>query len=100
MAKRIKHTPTKKQEKAFQDVIKAINKAKSLGLHFYGKQWDLVAYTDQANEYLHQKDFMKYFGSRASSHFVPWMSAMVLDDSGADDFQYYLTDEDAKKFNR
>lgn len=100
MVKRINHNATKKQEKAFENVVKAMNKAKAVGLHFYAKQFNLIAYTEQADNYLNRYDFQKYFGYGTSKNTVPYLSAhSILDDSGADDYQYYLTDKDFKNHN-
>lgn len=89
----MKHTPNKAQEKAFERVEKAINAAQKAGLVFYGKQWELVAYTKKANNYIRES------GVYDSARIIPYLSAMVLEDSGADDSISYRTDEDEQKFN-
>jgi hypothetical protein len=90
------HTPTEEQEKAFKSVIRAINKAKKTGLVFYSKQWSLVAYRKEANDYAQQFDFEKLFGK--SSATIEFLSESVLFDSGADDYPQYFTKEDEEKY--
>ena len=91
-----KHKPTKKQEKLFQNVIKAMEKCKEAGLEFYGKQTDLVAYRREVANYFrnstrHPSDF--------SGEFVPCLEAYILYDSGADDEWRYPTTEEEHKLN-
>ncbi len=91
-----KHIPNKKQTKAFEQVIKAIDRAKKAGLVFYGKQDNLVAYTKQANDYIKQYDFDRICatGYRA----IPYISDSCLTDSGADDYPCYKKDTHQHKF--
>jgi hypothetical protein len=90
------HTATKAQKKAFDSVVKAINRAKSLGLAFYGKQDSLVAYTNQADDYVNEIGFDRSLRGVAQ---IPYISAIVLTDSGADDYSCYKTQADKEKFN-
>jgi hypothetical protein len=91
-----KHSPTEKQKKAFKDVITAINKAKRLGLVFYGKCNNLVAYTEQANEYFNG-DFEMFLGTGFSQ--IENLCENVLSDSGGDDYSQYKTQADYDEFN-
>lgn len=90
------HIPNKKQEEAFNDVIKAINKAKKLGLVFYGKQYSLVAYTKEADKYIGSDVWNTL---RTGFNVIPHLTKNVLSDSGADDYSCYLTKEDEIKYS-
>lgn len=105
MAKRINHNPTKAQIKAFEKAVVALYKCKSLGLKLYGRQFDLIAFTSQADNYVHETGLetcMNYVSGE-----IPHLSASslsthhsnFLSDSGADDGVYYQSDEDEQKFN-
>jgi len=92
-----KHKANKAQEEAFKQVVKAINRAKSKGLVFYGKQYSLVAYTRQANNYIENEvGFIESLGT-GFSH-VPYLGNECLHDSGADDFGDYKNLEDEEKY--
>ncbi len=88
------HIPNKKQELAFKEVIKAIKAAQKLGLRFYGKQYELVAYTKEANDYAESFDFQELL--RGCNSTIPYLSSSILQDSGADDYAQYKSqlDED------
>lgn len=92
-----KHEPTKAQEKAFKDVISAIKKAKKAGLVFYAKQWNLVAYRKEADDYLESFNFSEVLSGKGSV--VEYLSDNVLSDSGADDYGRYISFEDEEKYN-
>ena len=92
----IKFTPTIEQEKAYKDVIKAIKKAKKLGLVFYGKSGALVAYTKQADDYI-ENNFRESLRGRGGQ--VDNLHENILADSGADDYGSYLTKEDEEKYS-
>lgn len=92
-----KFTPTKKQEDAFNDVVKAFAKAKRLGLVFYGKSGSLVAYKKNADDYM-EADFEKSL--RGGGNQIENLSAFnCISDSGADDYGCYLTKEDEEKYS-
>lgn len=92
----MKHIPNKKQIQAFEDVIEAINKARKLRLVFYGKQDNLVAYTKEADMYISNFDFEKTLSTGFKA--VPFLQDNVLDDSGADDYSCYLSEQDERKY--
>lgn len=92
----MKHKPNKKQKEAFNDVIKAINNAKKLGLVFYGKQECLIAYSKAADDYINKFDFSKTLSTGLKV--VPYLCSNVLSDSGADDYSCYFTKEDELKY--
>lgn len=83
---------TKKQAEAYSQVIKAIEKAHKTGLVFFGKQFDLVAYTKEAAQYESQYQLLLKRGNGKND--IEYLSASVLYDSGADDFSRYLEDAD------
>lgn len=87
-----KHIPTPKQEAAFKKVVDAIKAAQKAGLVFFGKQFELTAYTKEANRYVDEKDFGRTLNGQGRN--IPCLSARVLHDSGADDYSRYITDED------
>jgi len=90
------HTASKAQKKAFDQVVKAIERAKKTGLVFYGKQWDLVAYTKQADDYANEFGFERSLSGVSQ---IPYLSKHILADCGADDYSRYRTQEDREKFN-
>jgi len=84
--------PNKKEKAAFERVIKAIKAAKKLGLAFYGKQGALVAYTKYADDYADKFNYDKICANGNKS--IPYQSANVLNDSGADDYACFYKPED------
>lgn len=94
----MKFTPTQKQKKAFEDVIKAIEKAQKTGLQFFGKQWSLVAYRKEAVKYFYE-DNNPNDTCCSGCNTIPHLSSNVLRDSGADDFPCFLNTEDEEKFS-
>ena len=87
-----KFTPTKKQEDAFKDVVKAFKKAKKTGLVFYGKQDSIVAYKKNADDYL---DVGLHVCCGTGYSQVECLNSLgCIDDSGADDYGSYLSQED------
>jgi hypothetical protein len=105
MAKRINHNATKAQVKAFEKAVKALDKCKELGLKLYGKQFDLIAFTSQADEYVHETGLEACMAYTCGE--IPHLSASALSthhsnflsDSGADDGVYYQSEEVEKRFN-
>lgn len=91
------HIPTIEQEKAFKSAINALKKCKKLGLVIYAKQYDLVAYTKEADDYAEEFGFEKALTGEGSQ--MPCLSATILADSGADDYPVYRTKEDQYLFN-
>lgn len=91
------HIPTKEQEKAFKSAINALKKCKELGLVIYAKQYDLVAYTKEADDYAEEFGFEKALKGKGSQ--MPCISTTVLSDSGADDYPVYRTKFDQEFFN-
>ena len=90
-------TPTLEQEKAFKKVETAIKKAQKLGLVFYGKSGDLVAYTKQADKYI-EEDFDNSLGTGLSQ--VDCISKTgLISDSGADDYACYRTKFDEEMYS-
>lgn len=91
------HIPNEQQEKAFKAVERAINKCKKLGLVIYAKQYDLVAYTKEANEYAEiTNESLLRIGNYAT---IPHLSLrQSLADSGADDYACYISKEDENKY--
>lgn len=80
------------QKKAFNKVIKAIESAKKKGLHFYGKQFNLVAYSSKANDYIVSKDCMSKLNTGFAT--IECLSGNVLCDSGGDDYPSYRSQKD------
>ena len=91
------HTPTKEQEKAFKSAINALKKCKKLGLVIYAKQYDLVAYTKEADDYAEEFGFEEALRGEGSQ--MPCISTNILADSGADDYPVYRTKSDQEMFN-
>jgi len=90
------HIPNKEQEKAFRVAVNALKKCRKLGLRVYAKQWSLVAYTKDADDYADKNDpQFNILGYGV----VPHLSETCLTDSGADDYASYITQEDKNKFN-
>jgi hypothetical protein len=87
-----KFTPTKKQEEAFNEVVKAFKKARKTGLVFYGKCGTLVAYKRNADNYI-ESDFE--LSLRGGGGQIENLSSLgCISDSGADDYGCYLTQGD------
>ena len=93
------HVPTKEQERAFETVVNAINRAKKKGLRFYAQQWNLVAFRMEADEYIHEDLEGCYTPNSVYNGAVPHLSSTVLSDSGADDTINYRSTEDQEKYN-
>lgn len=77
---------TPEQKKAFNKVIKAIKEAKKTGIVFYAKSNDLCVYQNKAMKHavpLHLTGRFDYKNP------IPYESATVLADSGADDTEYF-----------
>jgi hypothetical protein len=91
------HIPTIEQEKAFKSAINALKKCKKLGLVIYAKQYALVAYTKEADDYAEEFGFIKALMGDGSQ--MPHLYANILADSGADDYPVYRTREDQYLFN-
>ena len=91
-----KHKPTKKQEKLFQNVIKAMEKCKEAGLVFYGRRTDLVAYRREVVDYFRNS---RVFPANFYGDSVPCLESYILCDSGADDEWRYPTPEEEYKLN-
>jgi hypothetical protein len=91
------HIPTIEQEKAFKSVINALKKCKKLGLVIYAKQYDLVAYTKEADDYAEEFGFEKALSG--SGNQMPCISVQILQDSGADDYPVYRNKKDQDLFN-
>lgn len=83
------------QKKAFDRVVKAIESAKNKGLRFYGMQWDLAAYTDYAEKYISDNGYV-CGGSKTQ---IPFLSATILSDSGADDCAKFIKEEHNPEYN-
>ncbi|MGL5690400.1 MAG: hypothetical protein ACRDD8_06200 [Bacteroidales bacterium] len=83
------------QMKAIESVKRAMKKAKSLGLVFYGKSESLVAYTKEADNYVRQE--FKTIGDSDATGFseIPYVSlgGCILD-SGADDYPCFRNQHD------
>jgi len=84
---------TKEQAKAFAQVIKAMERAKSKGLRFFGKQWSLVAYNESTAAYEDEHGLLNRHDCRGSNN-LEYLSEHILNDSGADDYARYLKDAD------
>jgi len=94
------HTPNKEQEKAFKAAIDALKKCKKLGLRIYAKQWDLVAYTKDADDYADEKCPLHKMSRLNNCGTIPYLDGnRILSDSGADDFAFYISQEDKEKYN-
>jgi hypothetical protein len=94
------HIPNKEQERAFKQAVAAIKKCKKLGLIVYAKQWSLVAYTKEADNYADKKCPLHKMSSFNDYGTIPNLNASsVLADSGADDFAFYISQEDKDKYN-
>jgi hypothetical protein len=91
------HIPTIEQEKAFKVAINALKKCKKLGLVIYAKQYDLVAYTKEADDYAEEFGFEKALKGEGSQ--MPCLSVSILADSGADDYPVYRNKKDQELFN-
>jgi len=90
--------PNQKQIDAFKKVEKSIKDAKKLGLVFYGKSGNLVAYTKQADNYVDEKGFLNCFGTLCSQ--IPCISISgLIKDSGADDYPQFITKSDEEQFS-
>jgi hypothetical protein len=87
-----KFLATNQQEKAFKRAINAIKKCHKLGLVIYAKQYDLVAYTKFADDYIEKHGFLNLLQNGNSK--VECISIQCLSDSGADDYPSYLTNDD------
>jgi len=77
---------TTEQKKAFGKVVKAIKDAKKTGIAFYAKSNELCAFQSKAMEHaapLHSIGRFDYANP------IPYESATVLADSGADDTEYF-----------
>jgi hypothetical protein len=91
------HIPNDKQIKAFNALIANFKKCNKLGLKIYAKQWCLVAYTLEADEYAERtNESLLRIGSFGA---VPFISGKCLADSGADDYANYITEKDQLLFN-
>ena len=91
-----KFTPTKKQEDAFKEVVKAFKKARRTGLVFYGKDNNIVAYKGNADEYIDDHDCACATGFQQIEHLS---SGRCIIDSGADDYGSYVDQEDEDKYS-
>lgn len=94
----MKHTANKKQEEAFEALKKAFSKCKKNGLVIYAKCGNIVAYTKQADNYVENEHGFETCLSSCNGS-IPYLSANVLADSGADDYPNYVSEEDSIKFN-
>lgn len=83
---------TKKQANAFSQVIKSIERLHKTGLVLFGKQFDLVAMTQETALYEREHGLLSRRGRGKNS--LEYLCAGVLFDSGADDFTNYKTDSD------
>ena len=92
----MKFAANKKQQEAFNKVIKAIENAQKLGLVFYGKQENLVAYTKQAHNYIEEDFSSSLYGD---GNQIEHLSKNVLFDSGADDYGRYRMKEDEERYS-
>ncbi len=92
-----KFTLTDEQEKAFKKVISAMKKAQKTGLVIYAKQYDLVAYTREANDYI-EENFEKSLATGFNQ--VENISIACLADSGADDYGCYRSQSDEDYFTK
>lgn len=92
------HNPNKRQQAAFEKVVKAFEKARETGLTFYAKQGSLIAYNKPAFEY--EADLDEYFAN-GEGCVIPFLNSdSCIQDSGADDYARYISLEDEKKFNK
>ena len=95
-----KHIATKEQEKAFKQAVSALKKCKKLGLRIYAKQYNLVAYTKEADDYADENCPLHLLPRVDNFGVIPHLNASsVLSDSGADDYAVYISQEDADKYN-
>lgn len=93
-----KFSPNKKQREAFERVERAIIAAKKTGLVFYAKSDSLVAYNKAADVYNNQVEFQKTVGTGYSQ--IECITEFgLINDSGADDYPCYRTEEDEKKYS-
>ena len=91
------HIPNNEQKKAFKQLIASFEKCNKLGLVIYAKQYNLVAYTKEADSYAEEtNESLLKIGSFGQ---IPCLSAKCLADSGADDYACYITKEDELNFN-
>jgi len=84
---------TKGQAKAFAQVIKAMKRAQSKGLMFYGKQWSLVAINKETAKYESDNDILNNRRCNGDNE-IENFSCHILADSGADDYANYLSNAD------
>ncbi len=91
------HIPTEEQEKAFKAAINALKKCKKLGLRIYAKQYELTAYTKEADYYAEELGFEEAL--LGDGGVIPHLRSTILNDSGADDYALYRTKEDQQQFN-
>lgn len=84
---------TKKQARAFAKVIKAMEAAKETGLVFFGKQWDLVAFTKETAYYEREHDIISNRNTKGDNY-LENLSETILFDCGADDYGRYMKNSD------
>ena len=91
------HIPNTEQIKAFKQLVKSFEKCKKLGLVIYAKQYHLAVYTKEADDYAEKTNkSLLCIGDYGT---IPYLSAKVLADSGADDYACYVTEKDQELFN-
>lgn len=91
-------TPTQEQEKAFKRVENAIKNAQKLGLVFYGKSGNLVAYRKEADDYVDNYGFDNCLGNGYPQ--IPNISVSgLIKDSGADDYPSFISESDKEEFS-
>jgi hypothetical protein len=66
--------------------------AKKAGLHFYGLQYELVAYNAEAVKYMDKYD-IDVLTRNGSGVVIPHISKTILSDSGADDYAQFLNQD-------
>lgn len=93
-----KHVANEKQVASFKAIVKAIKAANKIGLVFYAKSDNLVAYTKEADHYIENEHGFDTC-LRGKGGQIPKLTASILADSGADDYPSYVTKEDDSKFN-
>lgn len=89
-----KHHFNEKELIAFKNVVKAIKQAKKLGISFYGLQNNLVGYNKFSANYIDRNSDTALLSSSAHNGIIPYESASVLTDSGADDYYHFNQKDD------
>jgi hypothetical protein len=94
------HIPNKEQEKAFKTAVNALKKCRDLGLRVYAKQYELIAYTKEADIYADSKCPLHKMANFDDYGNIPHLCGQsILSDSGADDYAFYISLEDKELFN-